>query len=105
MNPLWHTVDDFFSRNVMADEVDQLPFGAREDFLKSCQNQRIDEQMIYGREVCTERHVIDIVVRFGCSQRCINQLAIIAGKWDIPFCEFALQRFELPHRQIVPNPA
>src|SRR6266705_2219528 len=52
--------------------------------------------MIDGREIRSQRHVIDIRIGFGRTQWRIDQLAIISRQRNGPIGELCLQVAELP---------
>ena len=58
MYPAELLVDHLLSRNVMADEIDELSIHSRQYFLKCLQNQRVDQQVIHGGEVRSQCHVV-----------------------------------------------
>jgi hypothetical protein len=103
VHPLGDSVDDFFSRDVMADEVNQLTFAPGEDFLKSLENELVDEEVIHGGEVGTESHVIEVGVSLGSSERRVNELLVSGGIGDAPLFKVSLESFELTLGQVIPE--
>ena len=101
VNPLLLVVDDFLSGNVMADEVDEAALGSGKDFLEGFEDKLIDEQVVHGSEVGSERHVINVVVRFLGSQGCVNELLVVSWVGGSPGFELLFQRLELSGCQVV----
>ena len=64
MHPFDFVIQYLFSRDIVTDEVDQIPSRPWQDFLKRFQHERINQHMVDGREVCADRHIIDVSVRF-----------------------------------------
>src|SRR5215831_20706930 len=91
----------FLASNVVADEIHERTFHARDHFLKCLKHEGVDQQMVYRCEVRTQRYVIEIGVRLGSSQWRINQFLILPGQRDIPRRKFLLQRPELTTGQSV----
>ncbi len=76
-------IDNFLARNVVADEIHQLPRRSRDDLLERFEHQRVDQQVIDRREVRAERHVVQVRVRFGGAERRVDQLPVVAGQRDV----------------------
>src|SRR5262245_10414639 len=89
----------FFARDVVADEIGERTFHARNDFVERFEHERVDEQMVHGREVRAAGQVIEIRVGLWCGEWRIDQLAIFAGQWDVPRGELLLKCAELSARQ------
>jgi hypothetical protein len=105
VNPGELVIDDFLTRDVVADEVHELAGRSWQHFLEGLQHERIDEHVVHGGEVRPERHVIEIRVRFGRSERGIDELFVFGRKRQAPGAEEAFQRLELALREDVPEPA
>jgi hypothetical protein len=93
------------ARDVVADVIHQRTFHAGNHFLERLEHERVDEQMVHGREVRAERHVIEIRVSLGRAERRIDEFLVVAGQRDVPLRELALQVVELAGRQRVTEPA
>ena len=96
---------DLAARDVVADVIHQRPFHAGNHFLERFEHERVDEQMVHGREVRAERHVVEIRVGLGRAERRIDEFLVVAGQRDVPLRELALQVVELAGRQRVTEPA
>src|SRR5688500_11393163 len=105
MHPGFPVLDDLSSRNVVADEVHELSFRSRDDLLKCLEHECIDQQMIHGRKVGSERHVIQVRVGFRRPQRRVDQLAILARQRQSPSFEETLEFAKLVCGQVVAKPA
>lgn len=101
VDPLGNPVHDFFSRNVMADEVNEASFASGEDFLEGFEDQSIDEKMVHGREVGSEGHVIEVGISLGRSKRSVNQLLVAGGIGNVPLLEVRFEGLELSLGEIV----
>ncbi len=105
VDPRELVIDDFLTRDVVADEVHELAGRSWQHFLEGLQHERIDEHVVHGGEVRPERHVIEIRVRLGRSERGIDELFVFGRKRQAPGAEEAFQRLELALREDVPEPA
>jgi len=105
VDPRELVIDDFLTRDVVADEVHELPGRSWQHFLEGLQHERIDEHVVHGGEVRPERHVVEIRVRLGRSERGIDELFVFGRKRQTPGAEEAFQRLELALREDVPEPA
>ena len=72
---------------------------------KASSTKGVDEQVVDRGEVRAEGHVVQVGVRFGRAEGCIDQFLVLAGQRQTPAREELLQRSELAHRQIVPEAA
>jgi hypothetical protein len=82
----------------VTDEVDQIPSRPWQDFLKRFQHERINQHMVDGREVCADRHIIEIGIRLGRSERSINELFVATWERRAPVSEFLFEILELALR-------
>ncbi len=86
-------------------KYDQPASGSGKDFLEGLEHERVDEHVVDGREVRAERHVVDVVIGLGGSERSVDELAVAAGKRDVPFREFLLEGAELICGEVVAEAA
>jgi len=105
VNPLRNAIYDFFTSNVMADEINEVSLSSGEDFLKGLQDELVDQKMVHGGEVGTECHVVEISIAFGSSERCVDEFLISGGIGDVPFIEVGLEGFELSLGEVVSKSA
>src|SRR5687767_3651480 len=85
----------------MADEIHQLPVDAGNNFQKGFEHQGVDQQVIYGGEVCAQRHVVKISISFRTSERRIDQLSVAARERNVPLRKSRLQCAELILRELI----
>jgi hypothetical protein len=94
MYPSFLIVHDFAARNVVADEIHELATSAGNDFLERFKHKLVDEHVVHGREVCTERHVVNIIISLLRAERSVNQFAVVAWQRNIPGRKLVLQGLE-----------
>ena len=105
VDPLWDLVDDFLTGDVMADEVNKLPFASGKDFLEGFEDELVDEEVVHGGEVRTKSHVIEIGIPFESSERSVNEFLVTRRIGDVPFFKVRFESFELTLRQVVTKAA
>ena len=103
VNPGDAVVHNFLAGDIVTDEVYEFSCGAWNDFLKRFQNQSIDQHVVGCGKIGTKGHVVEVCVRFDCSQRSVHEFSVKAGQWNVPPGEFRLQGFELTVGQVVPD--
>ena len=105
VNPSRLVVDDFLTSNIVADKVHQRTSRSWKYFLKRFQYESIDQHMVHGCEIRPHGHIVQVVVRFVGSQRCVNEFTVASRIWNVPLVELSLQRFKLAHGKVMAKPA
>lgn len=105
VDPLWDLVDDFLTGDVVADEVDKLTFASGKDFLEGLEDELVDEEMVHGREVCAEGHVVEVSVSFGSSEGRVDEFFVTGWVGNVPLFEVGFESFELTLRQVIAKAA
>lgn len=105
MHPLRDAIDDLFTGNVVADEIHEVTLTSGKNFLKSFENELVDQKVIHGCEVGPESHVVEIVISLRGSERRVNKLLVIGRIRDAPLFKVSFESLELALCQVVPESA
>ena len=105
MHPVRLSIHDLLASDVVADEVDELPRDTRKNFLERLEDEGIDQEVVEGREVGADRHVVEVGIGLIGSERRVHELAIAAGERDAPGVEVLLECLELARGHVVTEPA
>src|SRR6476620_5458428 len=87
--------EQFLSGDIVADEIDERTFHSRNHLLKRFEHECVDQEMVYGREVSAQCHIIEVRVSFWRSQRRVDQFLVVARQRNVPASKLLLQRAEL----------
>ena len=97
--------EGFLTGDVVRDEVDEVTFGAGEDFLEGFEDEGVDEEVIEGGEVGAEGHVVDVAVGLPGAEGGVDELFVARGEGGGPFFELGLKGFELVVGELVAEAA
>jgi len=105
VHPAFLVFHELATHDVVADVVHERAFHTGNDFLKGFEHEGVDQHVVHGREIRTERHVVEIGVGFGGAEWRVHEFLVLAGQRNAPRRELALQHTELVRCEVVAEAA